>query len=62
MKQHHECGETFQTDFFNDVQRLYETFTSNPFELQNLTVISDVNQVFDDNIFHNITKLEVNGE
>ena len=61
VKQHHECGETFQTDFFNDVQRLYETFTSNPFELQNLTVISDINQVFDDSIFHNITKLESTG-
>ena len=34
---------------------------SNPFELQNLTVISDVNQVFDYNIFDNITKLESTG-
>ena len=58
VKRHHECGKTFQTDFFNDVERLYKSFSSNPFELHKLTVISDVSQVFEDNIFHNISKLE----
>ena len=57
-KEHHECSKAFQTDFCNDVQRLRRNFVNNPFQLENLTVINDTSQLFDDNIFHNIVKLE----
>ena len=33
-------------------QKLFENFTSNPFQLQNLTTINDTNVVFDDNIIN----------
>ena len=57
-KDHHECSKAFQTGFYNDVQRLRRNFVNNPFQLENLTVINDTSQLFDDNIFHNIAKLE----
>ena len=57
-KDHHECSKTFQTNFYNDVQRLRRNFVNNPFQPENLTVINDTSQFFDDNIFHNIAMLE----
>ena len=57
-KDHHECSKAFQTDFYNDVQGLRRSFVNNPFQLENLTVINDTSQLFDDNMFHNLAKLE----
>ena len=57
-KDHHECSKPFQRDFYNDVQGLRRNFVNNPFQLENLTVINDTSQLFDDNIFHNLAKLE----
>ena len=57
-KDYHERRKAFQTDFYNDVHRLRRNFVNNQFHLGNLTVINDTSQLFDDNIFHNIAKLE----
>ena len=57
-KDHHECSKAFQTDFYNDVQGLRRSFVNNPFQLENLTAINDTSQLFDDNMFHNLAKLE----
>ena len=57
-KDHHKCSKAFQTDFYNDVQGLRRSFVNNPFQLENLTVINDTSQLFDDNMFHNLAKLE----
>ena len=58
VQDHHECGKSFQTSFFNDVQKVVDNFAKNPFELQALTVISNTDTVFDDNVFYNIKQLE----
>ena len=58
---HHESSKSFQSDFFDDVQKLYRTFMSNPFQLQNLAVVNNTDMVFDDNIFQNISSLESSG-
>ena len=50
--------KAFQTDLYNDVQGLRRNFVNNPLRLENLAVINDTSQLFDDNIFHNIAKLE----
>ena len=60
-KDHHECSKAFQTDFYNDVQGLRRNFVNILFKLENLTVMNDTSQLFDDNIFHNIAKLESTG-
>ena len=57
-KDHHEYSKAFQTDFYNDAQRLRRNFVNNPFQLENLTVINYTSQLFDGNIIHNIAKLE----
>ena len=57
-KDQHECRKAFQTDFYNGVQGLRRNFVSNPFLLENLTVINDTSELFDGNIFHNVAKLE----
>ena len=58
---HHELSASFQSDFFSDVQKLYASFMNNPFQLQQLTVVTNTDMVFDDNIFHNISSLESTG-
>ena len=45
-------------DFYIDVQGLRRNFVNNPFQLENLTVVNDTSQLFDDNVFHNIAKVE----
>ena len=57
-KDYHERRKAFQTDFYHDVQGLRRNFVNNSFHLGNLTVINDTSQLFDDNIFPNIAKLE----
>ena len=49
-KDHHEYSKVFQTDFYNDVQRLQRNFVNNPFQLENLTIINYTSQLFDGNI------------
>ena len=57
-KVQHECNKAFQTDFYNGVQGLGRNFVSNPFLLENLTIINDASELFDRNIFYNIANLE----
>ena len=57
-KVQHECSKAFQTDFYNGVQGLGRNFVSNPFLLENLTIINDTSKLFDGNIFYNIAKLD----
>ena len=57
-KDYHERRRAFQIDFYHDVQGLRKNFVNNSFHLGNLMVINDTSQLFDDNIFHNIAKLE----
>ena len=57
-KDHHDRSKAFQTDFYNDVQGLQRNFVNNPFQLKNLTVVNDTSQLFDENVFHDIAKLE----
>ena len=61
FKPHHESSAKFQIEFFKDVQRLFASFTENPFELQTLTMISDATQAFEENVFHNLSQLEPTG-
>ena len=34
-KNHHKCSKAFETDFYNDIQRLRRNFVNNPFQLEN---------------------------
>ena len=54
---HHEDNITFQTEFVNDVEKLYQAFPNNPFEMQNLTIVADINAEFDNHIYYNLSKL-----
>ena len=61
LKKHHEDNETFQVDFFNDVENVLKGFPSNPFQLNNLTVVNNTDIAFEDNIYYNLAKLESTG-
>ena len=47
----------FQNDYVNDVNNVYKAFPNNPFEINILTVVNKNDAEFDDNIFHNLSKL-----
>ena len=57
-KNHHKCSKAFETDFYNDIQRLQRNFVNNPVPAREPTIINDTSQLFDGDIFHNIAKLE----
>ena len=61
LQKHHEDNETFQVDFFNDVENVLKGFPSNPFQLNNLTVVNNTDIAFEDNIYYNLAKLESTG-
>ena len=61
MHEHHKENVTFQNDFFDDVNKAFKCFTSNPFQMENLTIITNTNIIFGDNIYYNISKLESTG-
>ena len=62
ISKHHEDNETFQSNFYSDVENVYNGFTCNPFELSELTMVSRTEIKFAENIFHNLSKLENSGK
>ena len=62
ISKHHEDNETFQSNFYSDVENVYNGFTCNPFELSELTMISHTEIKFAENIFHNLSRLENSGK
>ena len=61
-RKHHEDNKSFQQTFFNDVQKVYHGIVSNPFQLSELTSISNTSLAFPDIVFHNISILEATGK
>ena len=57
-KKHHENNPTFQKDFCNDTSILFSSFPENPFLMNKLTVINNIDTIFEENIYHNLTQLE----
>ena len=61
-KKHHENTPSFQKRFFEDVTKLYNNLTCNPFELCELTRIDDTSVIFDPVITGDIKLLAEKGE
>ena len=57
-RKHHENSPTFRNDFAKDTKTVLDSFPHNPFMLNKLTVINNVDVLFEDNIYHDITQLE----
>ena len=62
LAKHNEDNATFQHDFFHDVLTVFNSFSSNPFQLTDLTVIDNTGIMFDENIYYNISRLESTGQ
>ena len=61
-KRHHESSPTFQKDFYEDVLKVKTNFVNNPFELNELTEVTNTELLFDDNIYANLSTLEAVAE
>ena len=61
LAKHNEDNATFQHDFFHDVLTVFNSFSSNPFQRTDLTVIDNTGIMFDENIYYNISRLESTG-
>ena len=61
-KKHHEDTPSFQNRYFEDVTKLYNNLTCNPFELCELTRIDDTSVIFDPVITGDIKLLAEKGE
>ena len=58
LQRHHEDNVTFQNNFNSDVNKVYNGFSHNPFEMKSLTRITNTEVSFDDNVFNNLSNVE----
>ena len=59
---HHEDNPAFQNRFTSDVKILQQAIFHNPFELDKLTKINNIDVTFDDKVFQDLTKLTDEGQ
>ena len=59
---HHEDNPAFQNRFTSDVKILQQAIFHNPFELDKLTKINNIDVTFDDKVFQDLAKLTDEGQ
>ena len=57
LEKHHEDSQAFQNRFTSDVKTLEQAIVHNPFELDKLTKINNIDVTFDDKVFQDLAKL-----
>ena len=62
QRKHHESSPSFKKDFVKDVTAVVSSFPQNPFSLDKLTVVNNTDLIFEDKIYHNLTKLIPTGQ
>ena len=50
-EKHHEDTKVFRDRVVNDVEKLVEAFSENPFCLESLSPIDNINLIYDDTIY-----------
>ena len=62
QEKHHEDNQAFQNRFTSDVKILQQAIVHNPFELDKLTKINNIDVTFDDQVFKDLAKLTDEGK
>ena len=60
--QHHEDSLSYQNHFYNDVQNGIDGMVANPFKLDKLTTINNIQKVFEALVYQGISSLAHVGE